>query len=248
MQHSIIAAAILTLIASHAASAADLGGDKTSVEKTRLRGGAKDVHAGVAAEPQSSFYSAWRGGLSHLEDTNVGLRGTLHVDTTYQQGLAVSSATGMTFDRLGLRGLRGEIETGLARQYVGTHTQQGTVATLGNSFGRTGLGYITANLAYDFDTGSKLKPYVMAGGGYGIANFRDHGVSSLGSATLSSNDGGYVYQVGAGASYYVGAGVRMELGYRYLAMPGVELVAVDGTRSSTKIADHQVLFGLRKGW
>ncbi len=236
-------AAWLALFGAHTAFAADLG-----VEPTRLRRGLKDVHAPTPVEPPSNFYAAWRGGLHRLDDTDVALRGTVSVDTSYQQGFVVSSATGMTFDRMGLRGFRGEIESGLARSYVEAHYPHSGGPAVGSSFGRTSINFVTANLAYDFDTGGKLKPYLMAGGGYGLADFRGHGVSALGSAVLSAQDSGYVYQVGAGASYYLGAGVRMEMGYRYLAMPSVNVVAADGTRSSTKIADHQLLFGLRKGW
>jgi opacity protein-like surface antigen len=236
------AIAALALLAAGPVLAADL-----SVEKTALRGGMKDVHAAPAGEMPSLYYSAWRGGLGWREDATLSFAGT-GVGSSYQQGWFYSSATGVPLDRLGLRGFRGEIETGLARSYIKTLTAGGVTYPSGDASGRVGLGFITANIAYDFDIGSKLKPYIAAGGGYGIANLRDISIASQGGVGVSDRDGGYVYQVGAGASYYIGSGVRMELGYRYLAMPSVDVVAVGGTRVSTKLADHQLVFGLRKGW
>jgi opacity protein-like surface antigen len=237
--------ALVAILSTTSAQAADL-----SVDKTRLRGGLKDVHAAPVPEPQSQIYSAWRGGFTWREDATIDAASDGQMTTAFESGWFMSTAIRVSFAKLGLRGFRGEIETGIARSYVKAFHADGATFHADDAQGRAGLGFVTANVAYDFNISAdaKLKPYISAGVGYGIANLRNYAVNSLGGTYLSDHDDGLVYQLGAGASYYIGAGVRAELGYRYIAMPRIDLISVNGTHLTTKLADHQVLLGLRKGW
>jgi len=64
---------------------------------------------------------------------------------------------------------------------------------------------LMANAYYDFDAGSGVTPYVMAGAGIAEAD----------ESWTSDNDTGFAWQVGAGLGFPIGGGTTLDLGYRY---------------------------------
>jgi outer membrane autotransporter protein len=81
-----------------------------------------------------------------------------------------------------------------------------------NSPDNASLLTVMANGYYDFDSGSKVIPYLMAGAG----------ISSVDVSWSSDSSTSFVWQVGAGLGFKVDDNVTMDLGYRYIKPEGVE--------------------------
>jgi len=134
-----------------------------------------------------------------------------------------------------------ELKTGLALN-----------AAIGNDFGSTKLeaaiGYqqhdwknedeegslLTGmvNGYYDFDAGSDIAPYVMAGAG----------IASLDVSWSTENSTSFVWQVGAGLGLKVNDNVTVDLGYRYLVPEGLEC-PID--HNDVSWSSHNILAGIR---
>lgn len=134
-----------------------------------------------------------------------------------------------------------KLETGLALN-----------AAIGNDFGSTRLevaaGYQQHDWKYtdddasiltgmvngyfDFDAGSGLAPYVMAGAG----------IASVDVSWSSDNSTSFVWQVGAGLGFKVNDNITVDLGYRYLVPEGLEC-PVDN--EDITWSSHNVMAGIR---
>ena len=68
------------------------------------------------------------------------------------------------------------------------------------------------NAYYDFDTGTKLTPYVGAGVGYSKVK----GTMTVEGVSDSIDDNNFAWQIGAGAGYAVTENVTIDAGYRYV--------------------------------
>lgn len=69
-----------------------------------------------------------------------------------------------------------------------------------------------ANMYYDFDTNTKLTPYI--GGGIGMAKLKAK-LSSFGESLGSVDDTTFAWQLGAGVAYAATDHVTFDAGYRY---------------------------------
>lgn len=77
---------------------------------------------------------------------------------------------------------------------------------------------VTAGLAnglYDFDTGTRLRPFVGAGVGIGQVKLDRGGVRG--------DDTGFAYQLRTGVSYPINDRLSAEVGYRYLGINDVKI-------------------------
>lgn len=71
---------------------------------------------------------------------------------------------------------------------------------------------VMANGYYDFDSGSNITPYLMAGAGVADVD-----------VSWSTNDStSFVWQIGAGVGYKVDDNITLDLGYRYIKPEGLE--------------------------
>jgi opacity protein-like surface antigen len=213
------------------------------------RGGSmKDGPAPAPYEPAYRYYIALRGGLAFPEDTDFNALGR-NITNTYDTGYVLSGAAGVYLGNISnMRGLRGELELGYRGADVDTHTVSGVGTFSGASaFGRTGVTYGFASLYYDFDTGTSIRPFVGAGGGIADIDFKSHGVSATGTV-LNDNATAYAYHLTAGFNIDLTRGLTLETAYRYFGTTGADLTAVNGTRSSVDVNDHQLMIGLRQSF
>ena len=120
----------------------------------------------------------------------------------------VNGKTGWTADIAGGRALasnfRAEAEL-LYAQGDQKHTDNGRIKVL------AGL----ANGYYDFDTGTKLKPFVGAGVGIGQVK--------LDGGAVRDDDAGLAYQLLTGVAYPITDKLSAQIGYRYLGVNDVKI-------------------------
>ncbi len=95
-----------------------------------------------------------------------------------------------------------------------------------------GLEILTAmaNAYYDFDTGSKVKPYIMAGAGIADVSTEDD----------YTNGTGFAWQLGAGIGFEVAKNVTFDLGYRYITAEDIDNLEGEMTWHA-----HNILAGIR---
>lgn len=95
---------------------------------------------------------------------------------------------------------------------------------------------VMANVAYDFDLGGKLTPFVIGGLGWArtSATFEDV-------ALIRLEASGLAYQLGAGINYDVADGVKLGVGYRYFAGPALDPLAGFGVPELSDGSNHSVL-------
>lgn len=205
---------------------------------------AKDDYAPAARV--NPFYIGIRGGFNFSSDTSFDFSG-FNVSNTYEKpGYSVSGMAGVQLDEIGLRGFRGELELGYLSNDIKSHTLNGFGQFNGaNAFGRTSATYGLASLYYDFNAGGLLRPFVGAGGGFADVNFHRHGIAGLGTVANDSSTS-YAWHASAGLSYALGAKTDLELGYRFLQVPNFDLSAVDGSKSSSRLDEQQILVGIRQ--
>jgi len=71
---------------------------------------------------------------------------------------------------------------------------------------------VMANGYYDFDSGSKVIPYLMVGAG----------VADVDVSWSTEDSTSFVWQIGAGVGFKVNENVTLDLGYRYIKPEGLE--------------------------
>ncbi len=92
-----------------------------------------------------------------------------------------------------------------------------------------------ANGYYDFDTGTKLKPYIGAGVGIGQVK--------LDGGAVHDDDTGFAYQLLTGVAYPINDRLSAQVGYRYLGVNDVKIGSrVDAVRGDYH--DQAVTLGL----
>ena len=72
-----------------------------------------------------------------------------------------------------------------------------------------------ANAYYDFNTGTKFRPYIGAGVGIGQVKLDD--------GPVDDDDTGFAYQLMTGVSYPINDKLSAQVGYRYLGVTEVEV-------------------------
>ncbi len=92
---------------------------------------------------------------------------------------------------------------------------------------------VMANVYYDMNAGSGIKPYLMGGAGWGHTNVSDG---------TDTSDDVFVWQVGAGVGVEVADNTTLDLGYRYVK-PDDFRVADGGPKAEWAI--HNIMLGLR---
>ena len=181
----------------------------------------------VAAAPVANaddLYVSVFGGLNMLADDSGptdGNVGTWNSDA--DTGFVLGGAIGTSLSKWA-QGLRVELEASYRRNDLGGDYRTDTSANpdTGTILGNMSTFAIMANAWYEFDIGSKVRPYV--GGGVGWA--RMHGdmqaLTSGGDSDTYTSDvdySGFAWQLGLGGRYEVANGVDVGLGYRYFNGP-----------------------------
>ncbi len=138
-----------------------------------------------------------------------------------------------------------------ARTSMGTNTTSGTmVVTMTTPIANTGSASYTfaesgditsfavmANVWWDFTPKKKFHPYV--GFGLGWANVE------LDFPSLTVNDSAIAFQVGAGIGFDVSDNIRVNLEYRYFALPQIEMLSPSGLDMDLEYNVSEFLVGFR---
>lgn len=203
-----ISAVALTLGAISGASAQDMGGPSG----------------------YGDWYVSIFGGITFADSTTETLGAGYRVTTSFDDGYTIGIAAG----REVMANLRGELEL--------SHTESkndkisvafaGLGGVLGSVGGQMKVTYLMANLWYDLDTGSPLRPYVGGGLGVGFADWKLVGLND------SSTE--FAFQAGAGVKYAISDGVDFDLGYRYRSLPDTSFSGA-GLKWSDSFDTHNIL-------
>ncbi|MCZ8314838.1 outer membrane beta-barrel protein [Phreatobacter sp.] len=206
----------------------------------------------------SGFYFGTRNGFGAARDTRFDIGGGgVNVTNQYELGVYNGLMAGYNFGPvLGGVGLRGELEFGRSQFSIKTHTVNGARVAGIDSFGdlRSFGGF--ANVFLDFNLATlaglpadsllaRITPYVGGGVGYSQVELRRMGVSATG-VIMDDSDGRFAYNLAAGVGISVFDRTTLEIGYRYLAVPDLQFVARDGTRTRTSAGANMVTLGMRR--
>jgi len=203
----------------------------------------------VAAEPSfaDGFYFSTSGGANFMRDrdgtfTTDFFRSGATYDAHYdfQTGFMLSSAIGFELDRW-LHGLKVELEASYRRNKVGGHWSVTTdspdivspdALATGDISAHASTFALMANAWYEFDIGTRFKPYVGGGVGWARSSLDGaFGETRLGITAADVNpffgfniqNQGFAYQLGAGITSQIMPGVSLGLGYRYFDAPDTEI-------------------------
>ncbi len=185
-----------------------------------------------AAAASAGYYVSVAGGANWADDSSFDVA-INPPSTAYffandvSTGFVFTGAVGMNLDQY-LKGLRGEVELG----YRENNVRAAWVSTTSSTSVSTGVAdyqhstfSVMANVWYDFDVAG-LKPYI--GGGVGWANGELDGRFTHSTSTthsLSAEESGFAFQLGAGLTMDIQPGLKANIGYRYFEGPDISLGA-----------------------
>lgn len=229
---------------------------------------------GTGAAQAGDLYVSVFGGANFQTD-NSGLNqtssGNQFTTTRFNEspetGFVLGGAVGAHLDKWA-QGLRTEVEVSFRRNSLGgdwnnhidTTVSSSTVDTQnehGPISGHVSNFSILANVWYDFDIGTKVKPYV--GGGAGWARSRAEIVAPVttssgccdldGSNSRTQENSGFAWQLGAGFNYPVSPGVDLGIGYRYFRGPSFDPLFIGKNNTPVPVdnENHSVQVNLTIG-
>jgi opacity protein-like surface antigen len=200
----------------------------------------------LVAQPAfaEGFYFSTSGGANFVNDphdaTFTTRVGTYDAHFNFDTGFVLTTAIGLELDRW-LHGLKAELEASYRRNKIDGRwefTSSGSPFVIndaalssGDVTGHASTFALMANTWYEFDIGSRFKPYF--GGGIGWAHTQFDGalgenrlitaldVNPFGGFSVSNS--GFAYQLGAGITSQIMPGVSLGLGYRYFDGPDTDI-------------------------
>ncbi len=226
--------------------------------------------ASAPAHAEGFYFSAF-GGANFIrsQDGSFGfVRTTGHEHFDPDTGFLLGAALGVGLDHW-LHGLKVELETSYRRNDVGGHWDAGAclngaaidaqIICTGGIGANMSTFALMANAWYEFDIGTRFKPYF--GGGIGWARSQIDGAfefGGLGLSALSVNpfngfsaqSSGFAYQVGFGVTSEIMPGVSLGLGYRFFDGPntdfffGGKILSVSNGNIKFEDQNHSVALSL----
>lgn len=183
----------------------------------------------LAAAPSANagdLYVSVFGGLNMLADDSgpaySDTDGTSAWSSDADTGFVLGGTVGTTLDRWA-QGLRAEMEVSYRRNDLGGSWFTDDGDDTGTLDGNMSTFAILANVWYEFDIGSKMRPYIGGGVGWGRMHGDMVALTSDGSDTETSDnditESGFAWQLGLGGRYEVSPGVDVGIGYRYFRGP-----------------------------
>jgi opacity protein-like surface antigen len=186
------------------------------------------------------IYVSVFGGLNLQPDSSAVVQGDFFggdATTAYSEsadtGFVLGGAIGAHLDRWA-QGLRTELEISYRRNDIDGWWSVSTETDTGFAEGLIGANTSTfaimANVWYEFDLGSKARPYVGGGAGWARSKIEvavnettnDIGFSFNESTSYEESESGFAWTLGAGVNYEVSPGVDVGIGYRYFNGPGFD--------------------------
>lgn len=195
-------------------------------KRVLLASSALALFAGAQEAQAGDLYLSVFGGANFLKDSSGFVSSgapftTLAINADSDTGFVLGGAIGARLENWA-KGLSAELEVSYRRHDIG-----GT-GSFGSYFTGTGSGVldmnqstfaIMANAQYEFNVGSKARPYIMAGVGWARSKVDGAIVGTETQATFTDEHNGFAWQLGAGFNYEVQPGVDLGVGYRYLEGP-----------------------------
>jgi OmpA-OmpF porin, OOP family len=112
--------------------------------------------------------------------------------------------------------------------------------------GNLGVLSLMANAYYDFNTGTKLTPYVGVGAGGAWVNADKIKSKATDAVLLDDSTTSFAYQGIAGVSYAINNQLSLKADYRYFATPQVEIkepAAIGGGKDKFTYTSHAIMVG-----
>jgi opacity protein-like surface antigen len=147
------------------------------------------------------------------------------INTDPDTGFVLGATTGWHITNW----LRAEVEASYRRNDVGGSFFVTTDGTSGQIDANASTFAVMANVWYDVDLGSKVKPYIGGGAGWAHSKFEVALVTPLTTptsvfTTMHGSNDGFAWQLGVGFNYEAAPGVAVGMGYRYFRGPDFEPV------------------------
>lgn len=238
---SVLGAALALSVAAGSALAADVPGAPIVIE------GGRPV---LMPSALPTMYFGLKAGANLLSETKftAGITGTPVTKSAYDTGYNAAMAIGYDLgEAFGMFGARGELEVGMMRNDTKSLTVGATKYSGGASRGATDSTYGLLNAYVDAHLGA-FKPYIGAGLGLGYTRFNNHGFTA-GATTVVLDDEavGFAWQASAGVGVQIEEGVVLDVGYRYLSLPGAS-VKSGAVGNKVDTTAQQVMMTLRYGF
>lgn len=181
-------------------------------------------------------YFELRAGANFFEDADNGAGGSgpFAAETSFDTGYTAGAAIGYGFSdrqRYGA-GLWNNIRIEAELAYNESDIDNGS------SNAELSMQNYMLNVYYDFDTGTKWRPFI--GGGIGAAD-----VEAEGASLQDDDDTVFAYQVRAGVAYQLTPMISATLGYRFLDTEDPEFRSASGAQFDTETRSHTVEVGIR---
>lgn len=180
-------------------------------------------------------------GFGETDDTDFAVNGTSRIDTEFDNNFAYGATFGYAFDN------QWRVEGEITRREadVDSHSLDGS-APIDGSSGDLNATSLFANVYYDFQTQSRVTPYVGVGVGTVKLDFVDFGVPGL--DALDDDDDVLGYQAIAGLAVKINDRVQFRSDVRYMTADDAEVTSSAATGSTPGEAPYSALdltLGLR---
>jgi opacity protein-like surface antigen len=206
------------------------------INRVLLASTALALFAGVGqAQADDDLYLDFFGGANFLADDS-GNFGALY-STDADTGFVVGAAFGTELTNWA-KGLSTELAVSYRRNDLGGTWSGGLTAIEGNM----ATFAILVNTWYEFNVGSKFRPYVGGGAGWGRMN--GDLIFTGGSRFVDVSNTGFSWQLGAGIHYEVMEDVDVGIGYRWFRGPELEFF---GGSNDIDNENHEVSVNLKIG-
>ncbi len=187
----------------------------------------------------SGWYVSGSTGLAFLENAHNKANGYSFDSSPSNPGFDVTGAIGKEFGN----GFRAEGELGYRQIGLDHLTFYGGGFGSGSAGGDANALSVMGNGYFDFDTGTRFKPYVGAGIGFARVALDD--VTVNGRSVVDDSDVDFAYQAMAGVGYQVNTKGTLFLGYRYFAVDDPAFNAAAGGQIKGEMATHNIEVGYR---
>lgn len=184
--------------------------------------------AATATEAQAgdlylSVFGGWnQNEFSGRDTTTVHTFTSLNFSNDSGRGFIIGGAIGTELTNWA-KGLRVELEAAYRRNDVDGAfflTGDSGSSTSGIIEGNASTFSVMANVWYDIDVGSKIRPYVGGGVGWARSNLELVFVDNTSRTSTDQDDSsGFTWQLGLGFNYAVAPNVDVGLGYRFQMAP-----------------------------
>jgi len=187
------------------------------------------------ASVPTGFYVGGNTNMSFQDDADSSVAGVTNV-IEYKTGWGLDGYGGYAWGN----GIRTEGEVA----YRHAQTDHVTGTRSGAAGGGIHNWAFMGNALYDFDTGTRITPYV--GAGIGVAAVDADNMRTINNSTLDSTRAAFAYQGIAGASIALEGNWAFTADYRYFATtPDVKFKTNGATRAETENASHNLMLGIR---